>query len=122
MTQERVSYDEIRELIFSGYYSYCRQKISSRKKWQSPDREHEVGFAYEQLTNAFETPIEYLMLEVLTMILDAGRGDTAFVSFHRDRITSIVRSIDVDAVLSQLPEEERNMFVDDLILLGISLE
>jgi len=119
MSHQRTDYENIRYLVLSGYYAYCRQKIKSKQHWLPPDQEHEVSFAYEQLDNAFDLPIERLMLEVVVLILDAGRGSDEFVSFHRRMAESIMSSGSVDDLVLALPDEEKSMFFDDLKLLEI---
>lgn len=120
MSHQRTHYEGIRDLVLSGYYAYCRQKVKSKQRWLPPDQEHEVSFAYAQLDNAFDLPIERLMLEVVVLILDAGRGSDEFVSFHRRMVESIMSSTSVDDLALTLPDEERSMFLDDLKLLEIA--
>lgn len=122
MSYQRTNYEGIRDLLLSGCYAYCRHKIKSKKRWLSSDQEHEVSFAYEQLDNAFDLPIERLMLEVAVLILDAGRGNQDFFSFHRNAIDSIMSSENVGALIQALPEDERSSFLDDLDLLEIGTQ
>ena len=119
MNYRRTNYDDIRDLVFSCYFTYCKQKIRSKQRWLPPDQEHEVSFAYEQLDNAFDLPIERLMLELVVLILDAGRGSDEFILFHRGMVDSILSSSSIDELLLTLPSEEKSMFLDDLKLLQI---
>ncbi|MFG9943215.1 hypothetical protein ACG3RN_20975 [Pseudomonas aeruginosa] len=56
---------------FGSYYNYCRVKLNHQSPWV--EGESEVGYAYSELENSFDLPIEKLMLEVLALILSAGR-------------------------------------------------
>ncbi len=61
--EERVTYGEIRAWFLGSYYNYCRVKLNHQSPWV--EGESEVGYAYSELENSFDLPIEKLMLEVL---------------------------------------------------------
>ncbi|WP_224718353.1 hypothetical protein [Pectobacterium versatile] len=76
MTEERVNYEEIKNSLLRYYYIYCRNKIESfnRRDEKWAEHESEIGYAYYQFENAYELDIENLMLDVVTLVLMAGRG------------------------------------------------
>ena len=118
---ERRTYKLIRWWLLDCYYSYCRTKLHLRnlgtKEWEWSVSEHEVGYAYEQCEYCFDRPIEQLMLEVLTLILNAGRGPITVDSYHRRKIAAVLEKNDLHKMLHTLPAEERSEFEHDLKLL-----
>lgn len=51
----------------------------------------EVGYAYSELENSFDLPIEKLMLEVLALILSAGRSSDKVKRYHLDIIHGLLK-------------------------------
>ena len=90
--EARVPYKLIRWWLLDCYYVYCQARIRPSKQPRKPwgENEHEIGYAYEQYQSAYQMPIERLMLEVLTLILNAGRGPVQLDSFHRKKIAEIL--------------------------------
>lgn len=104
--------------------NYCRGRISDLfgkqkafAKWVPG--ESELGYAYEQDECAYSFPIEELMLEVATLILDGGRSfeSELWMNYHRSKIKAILQKNDLQAMLAQLPQPERDYFESDLKLL-----
>lgn len=120
---ERVPYKLMRWWLLDCYYIYCRGRIKESKRWNLPwqQNEHELGYAYEQCEFAYSRPIEVLMLEVLALLLDAGRGSKLFEIEHRAKIAEVLKNNVLSEMLSQLPKEERSEFEYDLALLDIEL-
>lgn len=118
---ERTPYKLMRWWFLDCYYTYSRSKIHYNarlnKGWVA--NEHEIGYAYEQYESAYRMPIEKVMLEVLCLILNGGRGLEQFDSHHRKLIGQILEKNNLQDMLKELPKEERNEFEHDLKLLGI---
>ena len=117
MIEERVTYAEIRAWFLGSYHSYCRVKLMHRSAWV--EGESEVGFAYSELENSFELPVEKLMLEVLALILSAGRSSENVKKYHMEAALKLIEQIDLFSMLKELPSEEAADLVEDLRLLGI---
>jgi len=115
----RVPYKVIRWWLLSCYYSYCRSKINgmNRRNDTWGDGERELGYAYEQFEVAYQMPLEIFMLEVLTLILDAGVGSPVFYEYHCSRMKKILRGSNIPQLIAGLPEDERREFISDLALL-----
>ena len=120
---ERVPYRLIRWWVLDCYYSYCRHKLHSKNLekesgyWST--NESEIGYAHEQCENIFRLPIEELMLEVLTLILRAGRGPKQAEPYHRAKIAMILERNDLSEMLKNLPIDELREFEHDLKLLNL---
>ena len=117
MTEERVTYGEIRAWFLSTYYSYCRVKLSHKSPWG--EDESEAGYAYGELENSFDMPIEKLMLEVLTLILSAGRSSKTVEKYHLDIISALFKEIDISSALESLPPDEAAELRADLEVLDL---
>jgi hypothetical protein len=119
---ERAPYRLIRWWLLDCYYTYCRHKLHARN-FENDDGwaidEHELGYAYEQCMDSYGLPIEQLMLEVLTMILNAGREPMTVESYHRAKINAILENHDLQEMLNTLSGEERSEFERDLRLLNL---
>ncbi|MCG8906197.1 MULTISPECIES: Imm2 family immunity protein [Pseudomonas] len=115
--EERVTYSEIRTWFLGCYYNYCRVKIKSNSPWV--EGESEVGYAYSELENSFDLPVENLMLEVLALILGAGRSSDKSQKYHRDAISELLGKESLSDMLEVLPEEEAEEFKADLKLLEL---
>jgi hypothetical protein len=117
MTEERVTYGEIRAWFLGSYYSYCRVKLSHKSPWGAG--ESEAGYAYSELENSFDMPIEKLMLEVLTLVLLAGRSSRAVEKYHLDIISELFKEIDISSALKGLPPDEAAELRADLEALDL---
>ncbi|MFY0480930.1 Imm2 family immunity protein [Achromobacter marplatensis] len=115
--EERVTYGEIRAWFLGCYYDYCRAKISHGGAWV--EGESEVGYAYGELENSFDMPIEKLMLEVLAIVLSAGRSSEHVRNYHMRIIGELLSEIDISSVLDGLPFEEAAELRSDLKCLGL---
>lgn len=117
MMEERVTYGEIRAWFLGRYYSYCRGKLSDKSPWI--EGESEVGYAYMELENSFDMPVENLMLEVLALILSAGRSSESVERYHLNIISGLLKEIDISSVLEDLPSDEATDLTADLKTLGL---
>ncbi|WP_239384284.1 Imm2 family immunity protein [Delftia tsuruhatensis] len=115
--KERLSYGEMRNYFLSCYYEYCRLKLRDCNEWVAG--ESEAGYAYGEFENSFEIPIEKLMLEVLALIMLAGRSSEEIKNFHLNSIANILKSMDLASVLQELPADEKDELVTDLKILGL---
>ncbi|AJD63977.1 TPA: Imm2 family immunity protein [Pseudomonas aeruginosa] len=115
--EERVTYGEIRAWFLGSYYNYCRVKLNHQSPWV--EGESEVGYAYSELENSFDLPIEKLMLEVLALILSAGRSSDKVKRYHLDVIHGLLKEIKLSSVLDDLPSDEAAELRDDLRVLGL---
>jgi hypothetical protein len=120
---ERIPYKVMRWWFLDCYYSFCKIKIinknESGEEWSTS--EHESGYAYEQQENSYQLPIEKLMLEVLVLVLDGGRGSQEFYSYHKNKISDLLQSHDLTAMRESICGEERREFESDLRLLQLIL-
>jgi hypothetical protein len=118
---ERVPYRLMRWWFLDCYYTYCRTKIRSIKKWNNGwlVGEHEIGYAYEQCESIYKRPIERLMFEVLTLVLNAGRGPANVEPYHRAKIAAILAEHDLGELVKTLHGKELQEFTRDLELLGL---
>lgn len=112
----RVTYSEIRSWFLDSYYNYCRAKLSHKSPWV--EGESEVGYAYGELENSFESPVEKLMLEVLALVLAAGRLPVAVEKFHLDAIRGLLNEFELPYILDNLSSEEAGELKGDLGVLG----
>ncbi len=78
-----------------------------------------MGYAYGELENSFELPIEKLMLEVIALILSAGRSPEKVQKYHLDAISKLLEEFELFSILEDLPSDEVVELKDDLRLLGI---
>lgn len=113
----RVTYGEIRAWFLGSYYSYCKVKLSHQSSWA--EGESEVGHAYGELENSFELPIETLILEVIALIISAGRSQEKVQNYHLDAISKLLEEFKLFSILEYLPFNESVEVKDDLMLLGI---
>jgi hypothetical protein len=119
---QRISYALIMLRLSDLCKNYCRSKIHSRyvgkqRRGWSPG-EDELAWAYEQMDSSY-MPIEALMLEVAHMILDGGRSfeSEQWMNYHHAKMQAILQKNDLQAMLAELPQPERDYFVSDLKLL-----
>jgi hypothetical protein len=86
-----------------------------RQGWEA--NEYEGAYAYDQYDDAFQTPIESLMLEVLTTIMIAGRHEQA-QTYHKDRIEKILCENSLEELKKQMSDDEKHELLHDLKILG----
>ncbi|MGV2862931.1 Imm2 family immunity protein [Achromobacter sp. ESBL13] len=115
--EERVTYGEMRAWFLGCYYDYCRTKIGHGGAWV--EGESEVGYAYSELENSFDMPIEKLMLEVLALVLSAGRSSEHVRNYHMRIIGELLSEIDISSLLDGLPFEEATELRSDLKCFGL---
>ncbi len=114
---ERMPYKLLRWGFLDFCYVVCRRAIRENygKNWHWANeytQAHHEG-------NTFSFPIEELMIEVLTLIMLGGRGSDDAVKYHRANIAELLSKNNLQDLLLQLPDEERQEFEYDLRLLKI---
>lgn len=121
MNEERVSYNDIKDSFLRCYYTLCKSKIDDmnrgRDGWDNDESER--GYAYYQYENAYDLPIENLMLEVFTLIMMAGRGPAHVEKNFRRSIKEILSKNSLDELLNDIDEEEKADLLYDMSLLGL---
>ncbi|QDX95958.1 hypothetical protein EGD00_00400 [Pectobacterium carotovorum subsp. carotovorum] len=121
MSEERLNYNEIRRSFLEDYYLCCRHKLHTFNQlgelWEYGASE--VGYAYYQSEDAYDFPTENLMLEVLSLIMIAGRGPERAEKYHREMIAKILAEHPLEQVLEEITEEERSDLLYDMSLLGL---
>ncbi|MCW0436730.1 Imm2 family immunity protein [Xanthomonas sacchari] len=115
--EDRITYSEIRAWFLECYYKYCKVKLSHKSPWV--EGESEVGYAYGELEDSFDMPIEKLMLEVLAIILCAGRAEKKVYEYHLCHLHNILENMDLVSILAELPSDEAIEFEGDLRILGV---
>lgn len=116
----RVPYSLIRWWFFKAAYSCCYSSIHYNNRWHSSPlgNQREYTWAYEQ-SEGYSRPIEKLMLEVVALIVYAGRASKQEEGAHRQAIADILKTHELKTLLSELPEDERKEFVADMETLEI---
>ena len=119
--EDRITYYELKAEFLDCFYSCCRSKLDTYKKtgekWGYSGEE--IAYAYYQYENAFERPIENLMLNVLTLILKAGRGLKDVESNLRKFITDILTENSLEELIKDIGEDEKKDLLYDMQLLGL---
>lgn len=114
--EERATYTQIRSWLSNCQYEYCRSKVFGKRSWE--ENENEIGFAYDEYSNAFDRNIEKLMLEVLTLIFLAGRIPQA-TDYHRRMFNEFLKHHKFDDLLSDVSDEEKHEFLYDVKILNL---
>ncbi len=117
---ERVPYKLMQWLVLKYCYTICRRAIKDRygKIWKWADEYTQACHeSYFESTSAL--PIEQLMFEVFILIMLGGRGTETVERSHYGKIASILEKHDLQAMLNELPDNERFEFEHDLRLLKL---
>jgi len=120
MISREDNYYEIKTLFLTCYLSSCAQKFGPSghaAKWSK--NEHESARAYEDTYDPKKSPIEQLMLEVIDIVLHAGRGSRKFYIHTNGLVGDLLKKYNLDSFLATLPEEELIDFKADLYLCGL---
>lgn len=118
----RVPYNLIQWWFFKAVYSCCCSNIHYNNRWHNLPLESlsEYTTAHAQ-SEGYSLPIEMLMLEVVVLILYAGRASKEIESAHRQAIADILNKHDLKAMLAELPADERREFVEDMKTLQLEV-
>ncbi|MEQ9852245.1 MULTISPECIES: Imm2 family immunity protein [Pectobacterium] len=116
-----IYYKEIKESFLIKYYDCCRNMIFVKNKGKEIENIYfqEIGYAYDQAEGSYYLPIENLMLEVLSLIMIAGRGPEKAEKYHREMIEKILVEHPLEQLLEEIAEEEKSDLLYDMSLLGL---
>ena len=122
MTNDRVQYSEIKSWVLEGFWDGCRDHapLSGRRPesiWTIEQIASDVYDGYAGGVGSFDSPVEYLMLEVVSLVLSCWYPERA--SYHRARIYDMLQGCDINEVLKDVPVSELEEFKHDLAILGI---
>ncbi len=121
MISGRIGYQEIKMSLLELYYIYCQQKFGSNSgdmdTWLKD--ESEIGYAYGEFCESYDLPIEKIMLEVLSLILRAGRGPEKAEQYHYNRIAEMLSKHSLDDLMTDIDAEERKDLLYDMKLLKL---
>jgi len=120
MGDSRVSYPEMKSSVLENYWEACRDHGPATKAagvWELAQISSDVYDGYAGGSGSFDSPLEYLMLEVISLVLSCWYPDQA--DFHRARIAELMRDNDIGAMLSSIPFDEAEVFKHDLKILRI---
>jgi len=120
---DRVSYNEIKTWCLESLYDGCKE-FGRSHEWSYNqiiayvyDNFCYKGESYKGILNkpkgSFDHAIEYLMVEVVILILGGG-WDATQEEYHRNEIVKILQDNDLEFMLSMLENEERTEFEMDL--------
>ncbi|RED43084.1 hypothetical protein [Aestuariispira insulae] len=113
---DRATLEEIKTDFLDSYFYYCWHKIETGADWS--DREQEYGYAYEKRKDAYDLPVEQLMLEVIMLILKANRWQD-YDHVHLDRINRILEEHGWEELSKDLSAEEVDFMGRYFKLLGL---
>lgn len=120
---QRVPYALIRWRFQDQLYRYARMPANFHCQWEGGWARHEQqsGFAYQAIAPSLVRPLEQLMLEVLVLVLAAGRQSSPFDEPHRHKVAALLAELDRDDILGQLRDDERADFTRDMASIGAVL-
>lgn len=112
MNIERVDYDLLKKWFCDRCFNYCKLKIDAQSKNKKGCEwivdESEEGYAYDQLFNSLESPLEDLMLEVIFIIKMANRGGSNIINAHYCEAKRILEENELGDLLDGIPDGEKN--------------
>jgi hypothetical protein len=108
----------MREELLSLAYEYCRVKTRGRDGWVAG--ETEAGFARDQFDEVFDSDIENLMLEVIVLVLAAGREPPNVRQSGISRAQSLLKKVGATNLVGLLGEDDASELRHDLKILGLT--
>lgn len=115
--EERVTYQAIKVWALEAYYDFCRDR-GLVKRWSHREILGSVDYEFE---NAFERPVEKLMLSVVQLVLSGGWYAEAERNMRRS-IEGQLAEHGLENLLADVPQEEAKLFKHDLTILKLILE
>ena len=106
---ERMPYQEIKSLVLSAYYDFCRDR-GVGLGWSHEQILGSVSYEYE---NVFALPLENLMLRVVQLVLSGGWYKDGELN-ARNWVTNFFSEYNLDEFLEKMPVEESEEFYRDL--------
>lgn len=113
--QNRIVYSEIKMWLLESFFISCRDRRGNKDGWT---HESIVADTYDGYTSSFDYPIEYLMLEVVALIL-VGGWYPAQIEFHQNEITKLLTENNLDDLLSSIPSDEAEELKHDMKILEL---
>jgi hypothetical protein len=120
--QYRVSYQEIKSWVLGNFWDGCRDhgpmaKAQDKSVWNLEQIVSDVYDGYAGGSGSFDSPLEYLMLEVVSLVLSSWYPSQ--VEYHKERIAELLAGNDLDEMLRGIPADELEEFKHDLYILSI---
>lgn len=112
---KRINYETLKKWFFEDAYQWCQEKFENGKigKWHQSFTEW--GGALDSFEGHFDLPIENLMLNVIYIIVNAGRHEVSH-DIVLSEIDDILSKNSLNDLISGLEEEEKQEFLYDLNL------
>lgn len=119
--QDRVSYFQIKSWILENYWDGCRDHgpfptSKGQRGWTLEQIASDVYDGYAGGEGSFDSPLEYLMLEVVCLVLACWYPAQA--EYHRAQICRLLSEHALDNLLQLVPQDENDEFRHDLSILG----
>lgn len=112
--EERVTYGTLKSWALDCYYEGCRDHAVA-KGWP---HEQIMGYVDYQFENIFERPLESLMWRVILLTLSGGwHPDWDLCA--RQVITDQIATYGLKTLLTDVPQEEAELFQHDLKILKL---
>jgi hypothetical protein len=114
MNDERETYETIKSCALYLLYDFCRDTglVSRRSHLEMLGR---IDYQFE---NSFDLPVEKLMLCVVQLVLTGGWYPDAEKNYRR-AIQDQIAQYGLEKLLSDVPQEEANLFRHDLNILKL---
>lgn len=112
--EERVNYQTLKSWALDTYFDGCRD-LAMMRKWP---HEQILGYVSYTFEEGFERPVEDLMWKVIIFILSGG-WHPDWESRARQVISDQIKAHGLDSILTDVPEEEAELFKHDLRILNI---
>ncbi|UZE07760.1 hypothetical protein [Pseudomonas corrugata] len=122
MEQDRVSYSEIKKWVLENFWDGCRDhgpliKSENENVWSLEQIASDVYDGYAGGVGSFDSPLEYLMLEVVSLVLSCWYPNQ--IDYHKRRIYDLLSENDLTEMLENIPSDESEEFKHDLEILNI---
>lgn len=110
---KRTNYSFLKSIFFQDAFSWCQDKFNGGYIHDWTINENEWGAALDTYENAFQLPIEKLMLYVIAITGLSGRNKIAHYSIISD-IEEILSLNNLNDLITDLEDMERDEFLRDL--------
>lgn len=122
MENNRAIYSEIKSWILENFWDGCRDhgpldRTGKGNFWSLDQIVSDVYDGYSGGEGSFDSPIEYLMLEVVSLVLSCWYPSQA--EYHKQRIIELLKCNDLSEMLKSIPLDEAEEFKHDLKVLNI---
>lgn len=117
MESKGYGYARIRDEFLNYCYEFCRVKLNSSSGWVA--HETPVDFAKYQFDGVFEADVDNLCLEVIALVLDAGRGSPDTWKARYDAAAELLNAVGERNLSILLDEDDAGDLRYDLGILGL---